>query len=75
VNTNTVEGRNGHIKSFLKSKGKTNAINEDVFWGNLAQYMWEAWYGDGTQTMRFAMLFMAMFDKYGFEPSIEFDVS
>ena len=67
VHSNTVEGRNAHIKRFLKAQGHSFAKTENCLWGNLAHYVWRQWSSDGSGTMQFGMFFMALFDQYGFE--------
>jgi hypothetical protein len=66
VHTNTVEGRNALLKSFLKRLGKSFAINDDVLWRYLSQYMFDQWFTNGTVTMQFAMFLIALYDWYGF---------
>ena len=66
VHSNTVEGRNAHIKKFLKAQGYSFAKNEDCLWGNLAHYIWQQWSSNGSGTMQFGMFFLAMFDQAGF---------
>ena len=65
IDSNTVETRNKQIKDFLKRHGR-GSPNEDCLWRNLAQYMWEQWYTDGSSTMKFGMFFLALYDKHGF---------
>jgi hypothetical protein len=42
------------------------STNEECLFRNVAQYMWEAWFTDGTCTMKIGMFFLAMYNKYGF---------
>jgi hypothetical protein len=69
INSNTVEGRNKQMKEFLKRSGRTFAINDNVLWGNLAQYIWQQWFTDGSKAITFGMFFLAMYDQWGFARS------
>jgi hypothetical protein len=66
VHSNTVEGRNKQMKEFLKRSGRTFAINDEVLWGNLCQYIWQQWFTDGSKAVTFGMFFVSMYDQWGF---------
>jgi hypothetical protein len=65
VNSNTVECANHWLKVFLNRHG-TGSTNEACLFRDDAQYMWEAWYSDGTGTMKFGMFFLAIYNGHGF---------
>ena len=65
INSNTVECANHWLKVFLNRHG-TGSTKEACVFRNVAQYMWEAWYSDGTGTMKFGMFFMPLYKKHGF---------
>ena len=66
VHSSTVEGRNKHIKAHMKSMGDSSGINADVFWKNLAEFVWKAWFSDGSGTMQFGMAFLSLYNVFGF---------
>ena len=66
VHINNVECRNRHIKQRFKDSGRAFARNDEVLWGNIAYYVWRQWFSDGSGSMQFGMIFMAIYNSWGF---------
>jgi hypothetical protein len=68
THSNTAEGRNRQLKEWLSRQGRNFNNNEETLWRNLAQYVWQQWFTDGSSSMKFGMFLLALFDAHGHMP-------
>jgi hypothetical protein len=68
VHSNPVESRNRQLKDWMSKRARNATGTDKTLWNNMAQYVWEQWYSDGSGTMKFSMFILAFFDQHGFLP-------
>ena len=66
VHTNTVEGRNALLKTFIRRMGTTFSMNTEVLWNYIDHYLWRQWFTNDTLSMQFAVFIIALYDQHGF---------